>query len=148
MSSEFRNIRSAAIDGRMHNPFFKKEQLNVLHKALCNDSESIQNGLVRDYQYTQAEAKVEFWLAANSIKGAFESIDPKTVLQDEYAIANSKDSPHTREPVGVILIELSENAFFYGLFSALAPAIANGNCVIVQVGFNHVLKTARMLTTS
>ncbi|CAH0040538.1 unnamed protein product [Clonostachys solani] len=132
MAAELRDIRSAAIDGRMHNPFFQKEQLKRLHDILSKNITEIQDQIARDHRYTQAEASVEYWLALRCIAEAYKSIDPKQHLQAEYAIAKSKDASDAREPVGIVVVEPAQHTFFYSLISALVPALVHGNCIIVQ----------------
>lgn len=133
MAAELRDIRSAAIDGRMHNAFFQKEQLKSLHDILSKNITEIQDQIARDHRYTQAEASVEYWLALRCIAEAYKSIDPKQHLQAEYAIAKSKDASDAREPVGIVIVEPAQHTFFYSLISALVPALVHGNCIIVQV---------------
>ncbi|VUC28532.1 unnamed protein product [Clonostachys rosea] len=132
MAAELRDIRSAAIDGRMHNVFFQKEQLKNLRDILSKNINEIQDQIARDHRYTQAEASVEFWLALSCIAEAYKSIDPKQCLQAEYAIAESKDASDAREPIGIVVVEPAQHTFFYSLISALVPALVHGNCIIVQ----------------
>jgi len=133
MSKSFAAIRSAAIDGRLHNPFYRKDQLRNLHTALADKAVQIQDAIAKDTKHQPAEVKVEYWLALQAIAEAHESLDPVKAIEDEYAVTKGHDDVTSREPIGIVVIEPAYHAFFYGLIAALAPALAAGNCVVVQV---------------
>lgn len=133
MATPFNRIRTAAIDGRVHNPFYRKTQLKRLHDALANNAAGIREAIAQDTGHRPAEVTVEFWLALRCLADSYISIDPEAHLAAEYAIAVSKDAPNAREPVGVVVIEAASYTFVFSLISALAPAVAAGNCVVVQV---------------
>ncbi|KAJ9144529.1 aldehyde dehydrogenase family 3 member b1 [Pleurostoma richardsiae] len=133
MAKPFSKVRSAAIDGRVHNPFFRKTQLKRLHDKLIDNSAEIQKVLGEDTGHRPAEIKAEYWLALRCLADTYNSIEPERDLDAEYAIANGNDAPRACEPVGIVVIEPATHAFLFGLISALAPAIAAGNCVIIRV---------------
>ncbi|KAM0521589.1 hypothetical protein ACHAPW_005991 [Verticillium nonalfalfae] len=130
----FSSIRSAAIDGRAWNPFFKKTQLKKLHEALVARATNIKAAMEKDTGNTRFEIATEYWLALRCLAQVYDSIDTDTELKLEYRIANSKDASDARDPVGIVVIEPLAQTFLYSLLSALAPAIGAGNCVIVQMG--------------
>ncbi|KAL9943282.1 hypothetical protein ACHAP0_005409 [Verticillium nonalfalfae] len=130
----FSSIRSAAIDGRAWNPFFKKTQLKKLHEALVARATNIKAAMEKDTGNTRFEIATEYWLALRCLAQVYDSIDTDTELKLEYRIANSKDASDARDPVGIVVIEPLAQTFLYSLLSALAPAIGAGNCVIVQNG--------------
>lgn len=132
MPRPFSNIRSAAIDGRALNPIFRKTQLKKLHDALTEKASEIQDAIASDTGHTQAEVQVEYWLAMQQLGQAFGNIDPDQALHDEYAVSRSQSATQRREAVGVVVIQTAKHAFFNCLMSALVPALAAGNCVIVQ----------------
>lgn len=129
----FSAIRGAAIDGRLQNPFFRKEQLKKLHNGLVNSATEIQAAILEDSGHSPAEVKVEYWLALKRVEQDYDAIDPEAVLSAEYSIAKNEDAPKAHDPVGIVLIEPATHAFLFSLMSALSPAIAAGNCVIVKV---------------
>ncbi|KAF4414608.1 Aldehyde dehydrogenase family 3 member B1, partial [Fusarium austroafricanum] len=131
MSKSFAAIRSAAIDGRLHNPIYRKDQLKNLHSALADNAVQIQDAIAKDSKHQPAEVKVEYWLALQALAEAHSSINPAKAFEEEYAVANGHDDTSSREPVGIVVIEPSSHAFFYGLIAALAPTLAAGNCVVV-----------------
>ncbi|GKU12663.1 unnamed protein product [Fusarium langsethiae] len=132
MSKQFSAIRSAAIDGRVHNPIYRKDQLRNLHSALADNASAIQDAIAKDSKHQPSEVKVEYCLALQLIADAYTAINPDHQLEQEYAVTKGQDDVVSREPAGIVVIEPSNHAFFYGLISALAPALAAGNCVIVQ----------------
>lgn len=134
MSNQFQAVRSAAVDGRIHNPIYRKTQLKKLYESLAQHGPEIQRALLQDSGYREVEVAVEYSLALRCLKDAFEGIDPAKALQDEYAIAHSKDAPFERAPIGIVVIKPAPHAFFFCLICAVAPALAAGNCVIVRVG--------------
>jgi acyl-CoA reductase-like NAD-dependent aldehyde dehydrogenase len=136
MASSFSSIRSAAVDGRLHNPFYRKNQLKLVHDKLSENSLQIQQAILEDTGYRSSEIKLEFWLALQCLADNFAAIDPENVLRDEYSIARDEDVPDGQEPVGIVVIEPASHAFLYCLVSALGPALATGNCVIVQVSID------------
>lgn len=129
----FANIRSSAIDGRVHNPFFRRDQLKKLHKSLVQNASKLQDAMEEDGILTPAESKIEYCLALQCIAEVHDGIDPRKALEAEYAIANGVDAPGSRQPIGVVVIEPSLDGFLYSLVAAVAPAIAGGNCIIIQV---------------
>ena len=64
---------------------------------------------------------------------AYSTINLDKLREEEYAIANRNNAPGAREPVGSVVVEPTLHTFFYSLVSAVAPAIAAGNCVVIQV---------------
>ncbi|RSL82375.1 hypothetical protein CEP51_005196 [Fusarium floridanum] len=140
MTKPFTSVRSAAIDGRTQNPFYRKTQLKQLHSTLADNAAQIQEAIKKDTNHRPAEIKGEYWLALQCIADAFASIDPQKCIEDEYAISKGRDDADSRSPVGIVVIEPSLHAFFYSLIAALVPALAAGNCVIVQTQ-NSLLET-------
>lgn len=130
----FAKVRSAAIDGRVKNPFYKKDQLKQLHRILAANASDIQNAMREDTaNRTAVDVKIEYWLALQCVAGFHSSIDPEAALKEEYLISKGVDTPNARDAVGIVVIEPASHGFLYSLIAALAPAIAGGNCVIVQV---------------
>ncbi|SPO01439.1 uncharacterized protein DNG_04112 [Cephalotrichum gorgonifer] len=133
MPRPYSNVRSAAIDGRLHNPIYAKEQLKQLHDVLSQNASDIQQAITRDTAHRSSEVKVEYWLAMRCLAEVYSSLDAKKLLEDEYAIAAGRDAPHAREPVGIVVVEPTLHTFFHSLVSAVAPALAAGNCVVIQL---------------
>ncbi|AEO67476.1 uncharacterized protein THITE_2116360 [Thermothielavioides terrestris NRRL 8126] len=131
MPRPFSKIRSAAIDGRALNPIFRKLQLKQLHDALSDKAAEIQEAIATDTGHTRAEVQIEYWLALRQLSQAHAALDPKKALHDEYAVSRG-ESASQREAVGIVVIHPAKHAFFSCLMSALVPALASGNCVVVE----------------
>lgn len=140
----YSRIRSAAIDGRLQNPFFRKTQLKNLHDALVSNHQAIQDAIAHDTGYSSAEVKVEFYAAIKCIKDTYESIDPQKFFKEEYRVANGKDAADNTEPVGAVVIEPNSHTLFFSILSPLSSAIAAGNCVLLQLE-NTLLQTPSLL---
>ncbi|KLU92909.1 hypothetical protein MAPG_11857 [Magnaporthiopsis poae ATCC 64411] len=134
MPKPFSKVRSAAIDGRALNPIFRKLQLRRLHDLLSDKAAEIQDALtgdVGDSPVRAAEAQLEYWLAMRVLSQEWAALDTGKALHDEYAVSRGQNSLG-REPVGIVVIHPARHAFLFALMSALAPALAAGNCVIVH----------------
>lgn len=86
-----------------------------------------------DGTLTPPEIKIDYLLALQCVAHAHEIVDPHKALADEYVITKGKDAPEARIPVGIVVVEPSRNGFLYSLISVLVPALAAGNCIIVEV---------------
>jgi acyl-CoA reductase-like NAD-dependent aldehyde dehydrogenase len=144
MPKPFSKIRSAAIDGRALNPIFRKLQLKQLHDTLSTNASQIQDAIAADTAHTPAEVQVEYCLAMRHLAQTYTSLDPDQALQDEYAVSRGQSAAQRREAVGIVVIQPAKHAFFACLLSALVPALAAGNCVVVQVE-QSLLRTPRLV---
>ncbi|KAK2601824.1 hypothetical protein QQS21_004607 [Conoideocrella luteorostrata] len=131
--SDLATVRSSAIDGRVHSPIFRKERLQRLHQALSENTSQIQQAILQDHEYRPIEVRVEFWLAMRCIADAYTGLNPKEEFRREYALSNSRNDASAVQPVGIIIIEPARHSFLYSLVSGIVSAIANGNCVVVQM---------------
>jgi acyl-CoA reductase-like NAD-dependent aldehyde dehydrogenase len=133
MAQSLHAVREAAIDGRMHNIFIRRTQLERLQQTLINEANVIQDAIRQDTGFTASEATVEYLLTLRTLKEYHQSLDPARALRDEYAIARGEDAPDQREPVGIIYIVPSKHTFFYSTVTAVAGALAAGDCVVIEV---------------
>jgi acyl-CoA reductase-like NAD-dependent aldehyde dehydrogenase len=144
MPKPFSNIRSAAIDGRALNTIFRKIQLKQLHDVLLDKASELQDAIAADTGYAPAEVQIEYWLAMQLLTQAFAAIDTDQALHEEYAVSRGQNMPQAKEAVGIVVIHPAKHAFFSCLMSALVPALAAGNCVIVQAE-QSLLRTPRLV---
>jgi acyl-CoA reductase-like NAD-dependent aldehyde dehydrogenase len=144
MPKPFHEIRSAAIDGRVHNPFYRKSQLKKLHDALRRHGAEIQEAVAKDTGYRSIEIQAEYLLTLGCLKEAYSAINSDQTLRDEYRIANGEDASDAVEPVGVVIIEPATHAILFCLLSAVVQALAAGNCVIVKarISCTYIRQTA------
>jgi acyl-CoA reductase-like NAD-dependent aldehyde dehydrogenase len=136
MATTISNLRSAAVDGRLSNPIFRKAQLQKLHEKLSQNSAEIQTTIQRDTGHSKAEVVAEYWLAVKLVKDAYDGLNQDASLKDEYRIARSQNAANGREPVGIVVVEAARHAYLFCLLSALVPALAAGNCIVVKVSFS------------
>jgi acyl-CoA reductase-like NAD-dependent aldehyde dehydrogenase len=133
MTRPFSKIRSAAIDGRLHNVFHRKTQLKLLFDVLVENSVLIQAAIAQDSEHRDVEVKLEFLLALKSVKDNYNALHPEKELEAEYLIANGQNAPHNRDPIGVVIIEPTSHTFLYSVVTAISSAIAAGNTFILRV---------------
>lgn len=130
----FAPLRAAVVDGRTRTAFYRQTQLEKLHQGLTKNSSAIVDAIVADSGIAKAEAQAEYALALADVKERYAELNPKTELENEYAIANNKDAADLRTGVGIVYIQAnSSHSVFYSIISPLSAAIAAGNCVILQV---------------
>jgi len=139
----FERVQAAAVDGRQENVFWRQIELQKLYKVLAQQSASIQAAIVKDSATTRQEAKLEFCEALLSVKRRHAELQPDRERTEEYNIANGKDSPNARRPYGLVYIVPTTHTMFYSIITAIASAIAAGNCCIVEVS----TMSSRYLTT-
>ncbi|KXJ85369.1 Aldehyde/histidinol dehydrogenase [Microdochium bolleyi] len=142
-SPQLSKIRAAAVDGRLVNPIYRQTQLKNLHDALSKAATQIEAVLSADSPDSRpVDIRLEVRLALRLLAETATAVAPEQALKDEYAVARGQDFAAGRQPYGVVVIEdVAPHAFFYGLIAALAPAIAEGNVVVVKVKGNSLLQT-------
>ena len=136
----FAPLRAAVIDGRAQNVYYKMTQLEHLHKSLVKNASAIQNAIVADTGNTSGEAKIEYTLALNALRDQFVQLDPKKILDEEYAVTRKQNASNMRVGAGSVVIQPASYGLVYSVITPLVAAIAAGNCVIVQVSIlfgNH-----------
>lgn len=145
-SAQLKQIRSAAVDGRLANPIYRQTQLKSLHDALSKNTARIEAAIRNDNpDYRPVDVRLETRLALRLLGEVATAVNPDQALKDEYLIARGQDFARGRQPFGVVVIEEpAPHAFLYSLTSALAPAIAEGNVVVVQMKGNSLLETPKL----
>jgi acyl-CoA reductase-like NAD-dependent aldehyde dehydrogenase len=133
MSNLFSKVRSAAIDGRVHNVFYRKTQLKSLFNTLVRDAAVIEQAIAQDTGNREAEVKVEVCLAIQSVKDDYNSLNVTQNLEAEYSIAKGLSNQGNRAPVGIVVIKPSTHTFVYSVVSTISSSLAAGNCIILQV---------------
>ena len=144
MTKPFSNLRSAVIDGRALNPIFRKVQLRQLHDALSEKASEIQNAIASDTGHTPAEVLIEYSLAMKQLAHTYTALNTTDALEAEYAVSRGQNAPQARQAVGLVLIDPSKHAFFSSLMFALIPALAAGNCIVVQTS-QSLLQAPRLV---
>ncbi|KAM3422129.1 hypothetical protein BST61_g2500 [Cercospora zeina] len=131
MAPAFPRIQAAAIDGRYENVFHRQVQLEKLCKALTDNVNEIKNAIAADSGHSLAEVAVEYHETLAAVKRDYATLNPAAAHEQEYSIANGRDAPQRRVPVGVVYIEPISHTLFYSTIVPLSAALAAGNAVIV-----------------
>ena len=130
-------VKASAIDGRLGNVFWRQAELQKLYKALVSQSSSIQNAIQKHSGVTKTEAKVEFSKAMYVLKQRYVELNPEIMREEEYLIANGLDAPGARKAFGIAYIIPTNHTIFYSIVTAIAAAIAAGNCCILEVSHSR-----------
>ncbi|KAL1897610.1 hypothetical protein Sste5346_003916 [Sporothrix stenoceras] len=130
-NTSYQRLRDTVVDGRAENVFYRREQLRKLHDRLSEGNTPLLDAIVADSGNTSAEAWTELYQALAVLKTCFDGLDPEKALAEEYAIAKQQDSAGARTAVGIVYIEPTMHTVVFSVVSAVAAAIAAGNCVIV-----------------
>ncbi len=127
-------LEATIIDGRAENVRFRQDQLQNLHRALCEEEDGIRSALSADSSVlTPAEIETEYALTLDAIRHFYDSLDFDRELEDEYRIANGKTYKNRRVPIGIVLIRPTRHTRLFSVVVPLAAAIAAGNCVVLEL---------------
>lgn len=144
--SALERLQNTIIDGRAENIRYRQDQLQSLHKTLQAEADTIRRALTEDSLSSVVEVETEFYLALDSIRHFYDTLDFDKELEDEYLVANGKDNPHRRVPVGLVILRPTTHTRFYSIINPVAAAISAGNCVYLELEdtllqLDSVLKT-------
>lgn len=138
-------LQMAVIDGRTENIRYRQDQLQALHAALRNEAGAICNALAKDSQTSSAEVETEYYLAMDTVRHWYETLDFPEEHKKEYApVVEGKDNATRRVGVGLVIIRPTSHTRLYSIIAPLAAAMSAGNCIAVEVSlmipfrvFNH-----------
>lgn len=133
MAHPFPRIEAAAIDGRLQTVYHRQVQLERLCKALITNVNEIKQAIEQDYTNTFEEIATEYHQTLTAVKQYYALLNPKEAHEEEYLVANGKDSPQARAPAGIVYIEPTTHTCFFSSIVPLAAALAAGNCVVLLV---------------
>jgi acyl-CoA reductase-like NAD-dependent aldehyde dehydrogenase len=144
MASDFgtalKTLCSSVAEGRAENVRYRQNELYSLHSALTENAELICESIARDYAGSPTKAEMEFFLAMNAARGAYERLDFDKSLKGEYSVNFGKDNIERRAALGLVAIRPTTHSRFYSAVTPLVAALEAGNCVIIDVGnttFSH-----------
>ena len=133
MSNVTKRVNAARIDGRAQSPRFIQQQLLRIHDALTENAKDIRHALRSDSHHTTGEIEVEYHLALQAVKDQYSQLNVERMLEEEYHLANSTDSPSRMVAAGVVYISPTDYTRLYSIIAPVAAAISAGNCVVVEV---------------
>ncbi|KAF3770720.1 hypothetical protein M406DRAFT_34412 [Cryphonectria parasitica EP155] len=122
-------LQMSVVDGRAENVRHRQDQLQSLHKVLREEAKQICAALEADSEFTTSEVEAEYCLAVEAVRQCYETLDFEKSLEKEYSVVHGKDNPRRRLGAGLVVILPTTYTRLYSLVTALAPAIASGNCV-------------------
>lgn len=127
-------LQASVVDGHADNIRYRQNQLVSLHQALRTDAEAICDALARDSQASAAEVETEFYLAMDSVRHFYDSLDFAEEHKKEYQVAHGIDYATRRLGFGLVIIRPTSHTRLYSIITPLAAAISSGNCVALEVG--------------
>ena len=136
MASAMKRISAACIDGRAQTPRYIQQQLMRLHDVLVDNASELRDAIRQDSHHTTTEIDVEYYLALRCVKDQYSQINIERCLEEEYHLANSKDSPKRLIAAGVVYVIPADYTRLYSIIAPASVAIAAGNCVVIEVCHN------------
>lgn len=133
MEDQAKTIRSSVIDGTAITPRFREKQLASLHRTLLSARSEIIHAIINDSQSHSNEATAQYLIVMQTIKALHESVNPKTLIENEYQVAKGRNHTTKRSPYGCVCITPSTCDKFYSTVVPVAAAIAAGNCVFLEL---------------
>ncbi|KAJ5683597.1 hypothetical protein N7462_006762 [Penicillium macrosclerotiorum] len=126
-------IRAANLDGRTQNTRYRQSQFHRLQSALVERIADIQDAIRTDSGHTRLEVRAEVVLALQELRTHYTSMSLHKDLDAEYRIANGRDNSDNARGVGIVYIVPSTHTLFFSVISALAAALAAGNCIVLEL---------------
>jgi len=133
MADSLDRVHAAAVEGQAQSQRFIQRQLSKLHESFVRDGPDIRAAIKRDGSQTASEIEIQYTLALESIVNSFSESDFDKALAAEYRLANSENTPDNRCAYGIVYIEPASYNLVYSCVTAVATAIAAGNCVVLKV---------------
>ncbi|KAL6243409.1 hypothetical protein RBB50_009401 [Rhinocladiella similis] len=133
MSLEMGRIQASIIDGRVHSPRFRQQQLIRLHHELQEGRTGLVDAIRKDTSYSETEAQIQHLLTLGAIKHYYSEISLDKSLEDEYKLAHSQDNSTKRVPAGYVCLNPGGHDLLYSTIVPVAAAIASGNCVVLEL---------------
>ena len=123
----------AAVDGRTENIRYRQGQFQALHAALRTEATALCEAMAKDSQAPKAEVETEFYLAMETVRHFYETLNFEEEHKKEYSVTQGKDNKSRRLGVGMVVIRPTSHTRLYSIISALAAAMAAGNCIVLEV---------------
>ncbi|KAJ6015143.1 hypothetical protein N7540_009734 [Penicillium herquei] len=130
---DFSRIQTANIDGRTQNTRYRQAQFHSLQSALVEHVAEIQDAIRADSGHTQQEVRAEIVLALQEIRTHYGSLSLSKDLEVEYQISQGKDNLDGARGAGIVYIVPCLHTLFFSVVSALAAALAAGNCIVLEL---------------
>ena len=146
MTDQVERVLATATEGQAQSLRHIQQQLSKLHAALTDASSDIRNAISKDDKHTISEVEIQYALALENVATHLSESGFEVQLQSEYRLARSENAADNTAPYGTIYIVPARYNQVYSCVTAVAAAIAAGNCVVLEVSpFDILLKTMLIL---
>ncbi|KAL4957216.1 aldehyde dehydrogenase PutA [Aspergillus filifer] len=132
----FARLLASEIDGRAQNTRFRQTQFHALQTVLLANVEDIRTALAADSGNSSEEITAEICLTFNEVRTHYDSLSLEDDLEREYRVANGKDNGDAVRGTGTVYVIPTSHTMFFSIISAMAGALAAGNCVILELTKN------------
>jgi acyl-CoA reductase-like NAD-dependent aldehyde dehydrogenase len=129
----FARLVAAEIDGRTQNVRYRQSPFHRLQTALVQHIDQIRSALQSDTGNAAEEVQAEICLALKEVRTHYLSLNLEEDLEREYRVAKGKDNGDALRGTGIVYIIPGTHTMFFSVVSALAAALAAGNCIILEV---------------
>lgn len=126
-------LQTSVVDGRTENGRYRQYQLHALHKILREEAGQICAAIQTDSKAPASEVETEYYLAMETVRHFYSTLDFEKDLEEEYRVVHGKDNPDRRLGVGLVVLRPTSHTRFYSVVTPLAAAVAAGNCVVLEV---------------
>ena len=133
MADAVDRVLATAMEGQAQSLRYLEQQLSRLHAALTKASSEIQSAIQTDTKQSRSEAELQYALTLGTVASFFSESSFETLLQTEYSLARRENAPNNRTAFGAVYIVPSMYNLVYSCVTAVAAAIAAGNCIILEV---------------
>lgn len=140
MDSSVDRIFSAAIEGQAQSLRFIQQQLSKLHEALTKASNEIRAAIQNDTKQSTAEAEIQYTLTLENVASFFAEANFESALKSEYRLARAENASDNLAPFGSVYIVPSTYNLVFSCVTAVAAAVAAGNCVVLEVCYSILLR--------
>jgi hypothetical protein len=128
----FPRIAIASIEGTARSVRHRQQQLIILFNSLLRLKFDLVDAIKNDFNFSDAEALLEYSLTLKEIKTHYESLNMVIENAKRRSFETGEDNRDHSVPFKAAVYIAPEK----GLFSTLAPlaaAMAAGNCVVLEV---------------
>jgi hypothetical protein len=132
-SQEVQAVLSTVWDGRSRDLRYRQRQFLSLHRWIVDHSNEIQLAICRDDKVSECETRFVIAAALTDIRTAYDSLDLKEELKDEYSIKRNEANEGRRVPDELVYLTLEKYTIFYCLVNVLAACLAAGSCCLIEV---------------
>jgi acyl-CoA reductase-like NAD-dependent aldehyde dehydrogenase len=125
----FPRIETSSLEGRALSIRFRERLFHSLYSTVKASQAIIKDAITADFGCSEHEATLEYALAVSELRLHYDSLDLKADVKRAHSLEDLEGSTG----VGIVYVIPSKQNLFYSVVSALAAALAAGNCVILEV---------------